>query len=116
MKTIKINGKNVKLPEIDFGVYAFMQDHGTSLDSSESFKKKPFPLMRNFVSVALHIDTDEADYLLNQHILAGGEFTPLLEEIGEAIESSDFLKKMSEPNKKTKANVDNVNEEKATIQ
>lgn len=96
---VKINGKDVKIPEIDFGFESFLEDNGTPVLSG-NIKKKPFRLARNCVAYALGIDGEDADYLLQQHVMGGGTLDKLYGEIREAIENSGFLKKMAENQKK----------------
>lgn len=95
-----INGKNVKIPEIDFGFVAFLEDNGTPVFGDNSLRKKTLRFAGNCVAYALKVDPEDAYNLLNQHVLGGGTFNKLYDEIGEAIQSSGFLKKLAENQEK----------------
>lgn len=99
-----INGKKVKIPELDFGFATFLEENGTPISSS-ALRKKPLRFARNCVAYALRIEGEDADTLLNQHVLGGGTFDKLYEEITEAINESGFLKKMAENQEKKPAEV-----------
>lgn len=94
-----INGKNIKIPEIDYAFVAFLEDNGTPI-FSKSIKGKPFRFARNCVAYAMGIDGEDADAIMQQHIMGGGTITKLYEEITEAIAESGFLKKMAENQEK----------------
>lgn len=92
---LKINGKEVKIPELDFGFVSFLEENGTPI-FDQGVRKKVLSLARNFVAYAWHTDPDDASYQLNQHVLAGGTLDKLYEAVYEAIGNSDFLKKLAE--------------------
>ena len=92
-----INGKNVKIPELDYGFEAFLEDYGTPvLGAKNATRAKSLRFIGNCVAYALKIEPEDAFTLLNQHVLAGGKIDKISEEIGEAIEGSGFLTKFAE--------------------
>ncbi len=93
MKTVKINNKKYEVPDLTFRHFTLIEEQGFSL--LEAFRKQEiFLLVMGFVCVVTGSDRDEAERLIEQHILGGGDIQDLYISFGEAINDSDFFKKM----------------------
>ena len=93
MATIKINQKNYEVPELTFRHLPMMEKSGLSVFqlSSGDFL---FTTAQVFTSIVADCTLDEADRLLEQHILGGGEFASIFTAFREALESSAFFTKL----------------------
>ena len=107
MKTIKINNKNYIVPELTFRHFSQMEEQGFSV--LEAFQKKQmFLLAMGFVCAVTGEDRNEAERLIEQHILGGGTIEDIMTAFGEAVSESGFFRKAlgldEEAEKKTKSN------------
>lgn len=90
---IKINNKNYTVPQLGFGHMTQMEDMGFSiLDLFQ--KKKAFSMATAFVGVVANCDREEAEGLIEQHVLGGGDINEIYEAFQKAIEQSGFFKKL----------------------
>ena len=99
MSFVKINQKNYPVPELTFRHLPMMEKCGLSLLDMAS-GKYIFTTAQVFTAIVAECDTDHADHLLEQHILGGGEITPIFEAFNAALHSSGFFAKLLEKNKK----------------
>ena len=88
---MKINGKTYKMPELSFNAMCQLEDMGISL---ADFEKKPMAAIRGFLALAIG-DTETAGRELEAHIVAGGDFTEIAEEITKAVQESGFFQALS---------------------
>ena len=113
MKTIKINNKNYIVPELTFKHFAMIEEQGFSL--LEAFRKKQmFLLAMGFVCAVTGEDREEAERLIEQHILGGGNIEDIMTAFGEAVSESGFFRKalgLDEQEKKPKKSSKNQPEE-----
>ena len=105
MATVKINNKKYDVPDLTFRHMAMMEEQGFSV--IEAFRKKQiFLLAMGFVCVVTGEDREEAERLLEQHVLGGGDIADIYLAFGEAVDRSAFFRKMlgleEEEQKKTK--------------
>ena len=105
MATVKINNKKYDVPDLTFKHLAIMEEQGFSI--LEAFRKKQiFLLAMGFVCAVTGEDREEAERLLEQHVLGGGDILDIYLAFGEAVDRSAFFKKMlglgEEEQKKTK--------------
>lgn len=111
MITVVINNKSYVVPEIDFGAIRSLESHGYSIMKLADFKNYAFAALNSFTCFVAKVDEDEADRLLQQHLLGGGSFDSIFEAFGKALDESDFFNKLVEqmknqgekPKKNTKA-------------
>jgi hypothetical protein len=87
---MRINGKEFRIPEIGFGTVRKLEGYGVSIFDM-NFKKKFITIINTFVCISLNIEPDDADYLIEQHLLGGGSFDGWMEEINKAVETSPFF-------------------------
>lgn len=103
-----INGKNYRIPELGFGLVRRLEGYGISLFEL-NIHNKYLSIINAFVCITLNIEPDQADLLLEQHLLGGGSFDNWMVEINEAVENSGFFQAMLKksqkkaPNQKAKA-------------
>ena len=92
MSKVKINGKNYEVPDLTFRHLTQMEEQGFSL--LDAFRKREiFLIAMGFVCVVTGEDRDEAERLIEQHVLGGGSIDTIYTAFGEAIEKSGFFKK-----------------------
>lgn len=90
---VKINNKNYDVPELTFRHFTKMEEQGFSI--IDAFQKKQMLLMAmGFTCAVTWLDRQEAEDLLEQHVLGGGNITDIVSAFGEAIGESDFFKRM----------------------
>ena len=93
MATVKINNKRYEVPELTFRHFTMMEEQGFSL--LEAFRKKQIMLLAMaFVVAVTGEDRDEAERLIEQHVLGGGDLEPIYTAFAEAIDRSGFFKRM----------------------
>lgn len=89
---VKINGKNYEVPELTFRHLTQMESQGFSL--LEAFQKREvFLIAMGFVCVVTGEDRDEAERLIEQHVLGGGDIGEIYASFNEAVNRSGFFKK-----------------------
>lgn len=90
---VKINNKNYVVPQLGFKHMTQMEDMGFSiLDLFQ--KKKVFSMATAFVGVVAECDREKAEYLIEQHVLGGGNIEDIYKAFSEAVEQSGFFKKL----------------------
>lgn len=90
---VKINNKNYQVPQLGFKHMTKMEDMGFSL--LDLFQKqKLFSMATAFVGVAADCSREEAENLIEQHIIGGGKIEEIYEAFNNAIEQSGFFKKL----------------------
>ena len=93
MATVKINNKKYEVPDLTFRHLAMMEEQGFSV--LDAFRKRQIFLMAmGFVCVVTGEDREEAERLLEQHVLGGGDIGDIYAAFGEAVDRSAFFKKM----------------------
>ena len=93
MAKVKINNKNYDVPELTFRHFTKMEEQGFSI--VDAFQKKQFMLMAmGFTCAVTGADRDEAERLLEQHVLGGGNIGDIVAAFNKAVGESDFFKKM----------------------
>ena len=91
---MKVNiNKNYNVPELTFKHFTKMEEQGFSI--VDAFQKKQMMLMAmGFTCAVTGLDRDEAEDLLEQHVLGGGDIRNIVNTFGKTINESDFFKKM----------------------
>lgn len=101
MSFVKINQKKYEVPELTFKHLPQMEKCGLSMVDMVS-GKYIFTTAEVFTAIVVGCDTDHADYLLEQHILGGGDIMPVYDAFIEAMNNSGFFKKLLEEKKDAK--------------
>ena len=88
---MRINGKTYKMPELSFNAMCQLEDMGISM---ADFDKKPMAAIRGFLALAIG-DTETAGMELEAHIVNGGDFTEIVEDLAKAVQDSGFFQALS---------------------
>nr|DAL71298.1 MAG TPA: tail assembly chaperone protein [Bacteriophage sp.] len=93
MVKVKINGKNYNVKEMAFAEYTKMEEQGFSI--IDAFRKRQMTLIAmGFVCAVVGCDRDEAEHLITQHVLGGGNIIDITNAFADAVAESDFFQKM----------------------
>lgn len=99
MVKVKINGKTYKVKEMGFSEYTKMEEQGFSI--IDAFRKKQLTLIAmGFACAVIGCDREDAEDLINQHVLGGGNIIDIVEAFSNAVAESDFFQKMLGTNQK----------------
>ena len=93
MATVKINQKNYVVPELTFRHSKMMEQMGLPVEGMTS-RRYVFTCVSAFVAIVVGGDQDQADYLVEQHIMGGGSLESIYEAYVNAIKDSGFFKKL----------------------
>lgn len=100
---VTINNKKYDVPELTFRHFTKMEEQGFSI--IEALQKKQIMLMAmGFTCAVTGADRDEAEKLLEQHVLGGGNVNDIVSAFSKAIADSDFFKRMLGLDKKAEQN------------
>ena len=109
MSTVKINQKNYPVPELTFKHLPMMEKCGLPIMELVTGNYL-FTTAEVFTAIVVGCDTDQADHLLEQHILGGGDIMPLYDAFLTALNESGFFKKLLEQKKIEKAPAETKND------
>lgn len=94
MRTVKINNNTYDIPELGFRHMALMESIvGDSIISALQ-KEQAFLISEAFVSMVVGCNVNEADRLLEQHVLGGGRIDEIVESFVSAAKDSAFFRKL----------------------
>ncbi|MDU6263708.1 MAG: hypothetical protein E6600_04305 [Anaerocolumna aminovalerica] len=91
-----LNGKEYKIPEITFDMVCELEDAGISLSDIGKPKKKAMSIVRAFVKLATGLENEQVSDLIEDHLVNGGNFEGIFDEINKALTDSRFFQKMAE--------------------
>lgn len=93
MKTIHINGKAYQGAEMTFNNVCRMEE----MDAPITYGAKvSFSMLRAYLALCMNTTKENAGEELEKHVMSGGDFDELSEAMGDAIENSDFFRKLQE--------------------
>lgn len=90
-KTIVINGKMYKMPGWNFGDVRKLEASGFSIRELQNPEKNIFTAATAFVAVTANVSIDEADKLIEEHILSGGDIRDMLNDFFTSLSESSFF-------------------------
>ena len=93
MATVKINNKNYDVPELNFAHSRRMEQMGLPVEGLID-RKYIFTAVSAFTAVVANCDAEQADYVVEQHIMGGGTLEDIYKAYAEAVQSSGFFKKL----------------------
>lgn len=102
MSTIKINNKPYDVPELNFRHSKLLEQYGVPLYRMNDISLM-FTIVSAFVAIVVGCDPEYADYLIEQHILGGGNIEDIYKAYIQAISDSHFFKKLLENQEQKKA-------------
>ena len=109
---VKINQKKYDVPELKFEHFAKMEEQGFSV--IEAFRKDQlFLLAMGFTCVVVDCDREDAEHLIQQHVLGGGKIKDIVNVFSKAVfESTFFMKTLGiEEEKKPAENAQEISAE-----
>jgi hypothetical protein len=95
MSTVTINKQKYEVPELNFRHSKQLELCGVPLYRMNDISLM-FTIVSAFVSVVVGCDPEYADYLVEQHILGGGNIEDIYKAYIQAIADSHFFKKLLE--------------------
>lgn len=105
-KTIEINGRRVRFPELDFNAVSDLSENGVDIMSPKSMAKKPIASARAIVAWVLDMDLEMAGKEIQAHIINGGDLAPIFEALNEQVEDSAFFKALAERERKSRLGIE----------
>nr|WP_308625949.1 hypothetical protein [uncultured Eisenbergiella sp.] len=91
--SIKINNKEYEVPQLGFKDMVAMEDMGFSIiDLFQN--QKVFSVATAFVGICAGCKREEAERLIEQHIMGGGSLDSIYESFTLAVDRSGFFKKL----------------------
>lgn len=87
---MKLNGKEYKIPELDFNTVCQLEEHGIDLVGQNA---KPLTTLRAFVALAVG-DTEKAGKELEAHLANGGSLEDVMKEVNTVLQNSGFFQRM----------------------
>ena len=91
--SIKINNKEYEVPQLGFKDMVAMEDMGFSIiDLFQT--QKVFSVATAFVGICAGCSRDEAERLIEQHIMGGGSLDSIYESFTLAVDRSGFFRKL----------------------
>ena len=104
-RTIEINGRNYKMPEIEFNAICDLADNGVDIMNPKSIVKRPIPAARAIVAWVLDTDIESAGKEIQSHILNGGDLAPIFEAFNGEVEDSNFFKALAKREQDARPNL-----------
>lgn len=92
-KIVHINGKTYRAAEMTFNNVCRMEEMDAPVTLGQ---KVSFSLIRGYAALCMNTSKENAGEELEKHVLNGGSMDELYEAMAEAIDTSDFFRKMSE--------------------
>lgn len=93
MRTIKVNGNDVKCAELTFNNICLMQEKGVDFDDLD---RTSLNVARIYLAISMKTDVETAGNNIEEHILNGGDLSEIMGAFAEALENSGFFRKMLE--------------------
>lgn len=89
---VTINGREYRIPEMDFETVCQLEENGISLLGMSEKNPKIATMIRAFVAWIMDVPTQMASAEIQEHIRNGGNIMDLLTAITTALETSGFSK------------------------
>ena len=93
MKTIHINGKTYQGAEMTFNNVCRMEEMDAPITLGQ---KVTFSMLRAYLAICMNTSKENAGEELEKHVINGGNTDEVSEAMAEAIENSDFFRKLQE--------------------
>ena len=102
MAMVRINQKNYEVPELTFRHSKMMEQMGLPVEGMLS-RNYLFSAVSAFTAIVAKCDPDQADHLVEQHILGGGGLEDIYSAYATAIQESRFFRKLLHLDEQEKA-------------
>lgn len=96
MAHVVINNKTYEIPQFTFGEIRQLEDYGCPIMNLADAQNHLFGTLAAFVAVTAGVDMKEADRLLTQHVMGGGDISEPFITFVNALQESAFFMKMVE--------------------
>lgn len=96
MAHVVINNKTYEIPQFTFGEIRQLEDYGCPIMNLADAQNHLFGALAAFVAVTAGVDMKEADRLLTQHVMGGGDISEPFITFVNALQESAFFMKMVE--------------------
>ena len=96
MASVIINQKTYTIPQFTFGEIRQLEEYGCPILNLADAKNHLFGTLAAFVAVTTKTDLVEADRLLTQHVMGGGDISEPFVQFITALQESAFFTKMLE--------------------
>lgn len=96
MATVVINQKTYTVPQFTFGEIRQLEEYGCPIMNLADAQNHLFGTLAAFVAVTAGVDMKEADRLLTQHVMGGGDISEPFVTFVNALQDSAFFMKMVE--------------------
>lgn len=93
MAMVKINQKNYEVPELTFRHSRLMEQMGLPVEGMMS-RNYLFSAVSAFTAIVAKCEPEQADHLVEQHILGGGKLEDIYKAYANAVQESGFFKKL----------------------
>lgn len=93
MASVKINNKTYQVPELNFQHSLIMEQMGLPLDGMIG-TSRIFTAVQAFTVIVAECSPEKAAYLVEQHILGGGDIESIYKAYVAAITESAFFRKL----------------------
>lgn len=94
VNTVVINNKAYRVPEFTFGVIRRLEENGFPVMKIADIDNHSFTALHAFTMVVCEVDSNEADRLLQQHVLGGHDYSKIMTSLTKAMKESDFFMQM----------------------
>lgn len=101
MATVKINNKSYDVPELNFRHSKMMEQMGLPVEGMMS-RKYIFTIVSAFVAIVAKCEPEQADHLIEQHVMGGGTLESIFEAYAQAINDSAFFRELLHLNEQEK--------------
>lgn len=93
MAVVKINQKNYEVPELTFRHSKMMEQMGLPVEGMMS-RNYLFSAVSAFTAIVARCEPEQADHLVEQHILGGGKLEDIYKAYAKAVQDSSFFRKL----------------------
>lgn len=93
MTMVKINQKSYEVPELTFRHSRLMEQMGLPVEGMMS-RNYLFSAVSAFTAIVAKCEPEQADHLVEQHILGGGKLEDIYKAYAKAVQESSFFKKL----------------------
>lgn len=93
MATVTINNKKYEVPELNFRHSKLMEQMGLPIEGMMS-RRYIFTIASAFTAIVAKCEPEQADHLIEQHVMGGGNLESIFEAYAQAINDSAFFKEL----------------------
>lgn len=112
MASVTINNKKYDVPELNFRHSKLMEQMGLPVEGMMN-RRYIFTIASAFTAIVAKCEPEQADYLVEQHILGGGNLESIFEAYAQAINDSSFFRKLLQMDEQETKNTKKSQSQKA---